>query len=159
MAPADGQLTEEIFRKTALDFVGVSALRWDGNNTGQLEFDPVARGWQTATGTVPAGSTWRKVPIPTGIWGREGPTFEPVCRESEDCLHAARGLGRDLNQKRGACKCSGFSNPPLLMPNLEVVDKVRIPQHVKPGKYVVQWRWDCEESDQVWASCSDITVI
>ena len=28
----------------------------------------------------------------------------------------------------------------------------------RPGKYVLQWRWDCEETDQVWASCADVTV-
>ena len=30
-----------------------------------------------------------------------------------------------------------------------------IPQGLTPGRYVLQWRWDCEESDQIWASCSD----
>ena len=53
------------------------------------------------------------------------------------------------------------SIPPLtfeLLPNLEVVDNVRIPKGLAPGRYVLQWRWDCEESDQVWASCSDVTV-
>ena len=27
-----------------------------------------------------------------------------------------------------------------------------------PGEYVVGWRWDCEESSQVWTSCSDVTI-
>ena len=33
-----------------------------------------------------------------------------------------------------------------------------IPAGTKPGKWVLQWRWDCEESDQIWASCADITI-
>ena len=42
--------------------------------------------------------------------------------------------------------------------NLEVVDAVKIPADLPPGKYVLQWRWDCEESDQIWASCSDVAI-
>jgi len=30
-------------------------------------------------------------------------------------------------------------------------------QHV--GEWVLGWRWDCEESNQVWASCSDVTIV
>jgi len=58
---------------------------------------------------------------------------------------------------QGACKCSGYSNGGPLLPNLEVVDEIRVPD-VAPGNYVLQWRWDCEESDQVWASCADIQI-
>ena len=42
---------------------------------------------------------------------------------------------------------------------LEIVDLVRVPASLAPGNYMLQWRWDCEESDQVWASCADIEVI
>lgn len=56
LAPADGPLTEQVFRKTPLDFVGDSVLRWDGDVHTQLAFDPVAKGWQTSVGTVPTGS-------------------------------------------------------------------------------------------------------
>ena len=38
----------------------------------RVEFDPVLKGWQTSVGTVPAGSTWRKFPVPTVLWEREG---------------------------------------------------------------------------------------
>ena len=61
--------------------------------------------------------------------------------------------------KPGTCKCSGFSSPigPLL-PNLEIVDRLQIPDTLEPGRYVLQWRWDCEETDQVWASCADVAI-
>ena len=60
LAPADGPLTEETFRKTPLDFVGPGILRWDGDRTTQLEF-PAAR---VSEGTVPTGSEWARNPIP-----------------------------------------------------------------------------------------------
>lgn len=158
LAPADGPLSEEAFRKTPLPFVGPSALRWGGDASAQLEFDPKAKGWETSVGTVPAGSSWRKVPLPSALWFREGPSFEPVCDESDECKRAAT-LGWDYRGPPGVCKCTGHSNGGPLLPNLEMVDKVVIPPTLAPGKYVVQWRWDCEETDQVWTSCADVTIV
>jgi hypothetical protein len=36
-------------------------------------------------------------------------------------------------------------------------DKLRVPEHLVPGEYVLSFRWDCESSAQIWQSCSDIT--
>ena len=55
------------------------------------------------------------------------------------------------------CKCSGLGEQ--LSTSLEVVDRVLVPKGTAPGRYVLQWRWDCEESTQVWNSCSDIFII
>jgi len=156
LAPADGPLTEETFQKISLDFVGPSILRWDGDKSSQLEFDSYKKGWQTRSGTVPAGSMWRKNPIPVGLWERVGPQFSPVCEETEKCK---MGYSNGKGSKQGECRCSGYSNIGPLLPNLEIVDSVIVPDNIKPGNYVLQWRWDCEESDQVWASCSDVTIV
>jgi hypothetical protein len=32
-------------------------------------------------------------------------------------------------------------------------------QDITPGEYVLGWRWDCEESTQVWSGCADVTII
>jgi len=37
------------------------------------------------------------------------------------------------------------------------VDKLLVP-NLPEGKYVLQWRWDCIETAQVWSSCSDISL-
>merc|ERR1712046_254927 len=112
-----------------------------GNQSTQIEFDTIKRGWETNQGTTPQGSTWRKTPIPTVLWEREGPSFEPVCEESEACREAATyGAWGSI---QGVCRCSGHSNGGPLLPNLEMVDNVKIPGNLKPGKYVLQWRWDC----------------
>ena len=60
----------------------------------------------------------------------------------------------DKAPKEGVCKCSGDWNDMV-----EIVDKVHIPATLAPGKYVLGWRWDCEESTQVWSSCSDLTIV
>jgi len=159
LANANGPLTEEEFRKIPLDFDGNSILRWDGEKSTQLEFNTTEKGWETNVGTIPKGSTWRKNPIPTILWYREGPSFEPVCEESDACRKAATTGAWTDGDVNALCKCSGHSNDGPLLPNIEVVDNVKIPSHLKPGRYVLQWRWDCEESDQIWAGCSDIEII
>ena len=44
-------------------------------------------------------------------------------------------------------------------PTLEIVDMVRVPAGTPAGEYVLGWRWDCEESNQIWQSCSDVSVV
>jgi len=38
-----------------------------------------------------------------------------------------------------------------------IVDKVHVP-NVPPGEYVLSWRWDCEQTSQVWQNCGDVTI-
>ena len=61
------------------------------------------------------------------------------------------------------CRCKdepGFTCTGMRGPyNLEIVDRVEIPRRLAAGYYVLGWRWDCEESNQIWSSCSDITIV
>jgi len=38
-----------------------------------------------------------------------------------------------------------------------VLDVVKVPK-IKPGKYVVGFRYDCDATAQVWSNCADITI-
>ena len=58
------------------------------------------------------------------------------------------------NGLRTSCRCSGMWGPY----NLEIVDYVQLPSDLPAGKYVLGFRWDCEESNQIWQSCSDVTI-
>ena len=42
---------------------------------------------------------------------------------------------------------------------IEIVDTVALPAELPSGEYVLGWRWDCEESNQIWTSCSDVTIV
>ena len=100
-----------------------SSLRWGGDKSTDLSFDPLAKGWQTSEGTVPAGSTWRKFPLPTALWAREGPSFAPLCEESDECKRVVSHGGP---WTPGVCKCSGHSNGGPLLANLEMVDLLQV---------------------------------
>lgn len=151
LCPAESELNEACFQKTSLAFVGNSSLRWGGVGGETVSFSPAARGWEVSTGTIPEGSVWRKFPIPRTVseWYMYGASFDPVCDESDACKGS-----HYKPPPPGVCKCSGDWND-----QVEIVDRVAIPEGLAPGKYVLGWRWDCEESTQVWTSCSDVTIV
>ena len=135
LAPAEGPLTESVFQKTPLAFVGKQALRWGGVGGDVLRFD----GTYVTQGTTPAGSAWAMNPIPRNDYKQTGQGFTPKCNTSEK-------------------RCQGMEDGSSADPTLEIVDYVQIPADLPEGAYVLGWRWDCEESNQIWQSCSDITI-
>ena len=40
---------------------------------------------------------------------------------------------------------------------MEIIDEIEVPR-VPPGDYVVRWRWDAEQSPQIWSGCGDIII-
>jgi len=40
-----------------------------------------------------------------------------------------------------------------------IVDRVKVPASVPAGKYLLSWRWDCEQSRQIWQNCADIQLV
>merc|ERR1712178_577715 len=42
--------------------------------------------------------------------------------------------------------------------SFNVVDKVKVPK-VPAGKYVVSFRWESEQTPQIWSTCSDVTIV
>mmetsp|Transcript_110706 Transcript_110706/g.220087 ORF Transcript_110706/g.220087 Transcript_110706/m.220087 type:complete len:377 (-) Transcript_110706:63-1193(-) len=144
IAPVASNLTEQVFQRTVLEPEGMSSLRWGGKSGKQLWFNAT----RISKGTIPAGSTWTMNPLPRvdatkypdAMDAFPAPCYDP--NAPSDANVSVQGL------------CSGWYGPD----NLEVVDTVRVPVDLTPGEYVVQWRWDCEESSQIWSNCADVTV-
>merc|ERR1712166_1587526 len=40
----------------------------------------------------------------------------------------------------------------------KVVDELKVPEGLS-GDYVVSWRWDCEQTAQVWTQCATVTIV
>merc|ERR1712004_207215 len=38
-------------------------------------------------------------------------------------------------------------------------DYIVVPDKLKPGEYVLGWRWDVATGNQVWVSCSSIRLV
>merc|ERR1712072_1136134 len=57
--------------------------------------------------------------------------------------------------------CGTWPGPPGFHPeelSYSIKDRVKVPSHLEPGNYTVSWRWDCEESQQVWTNCADVEI-
>mmetsp|Transcript_49930 Transcript_49930/g.161401 ORF Transcript_49930/g.161401 Transcript_49930/m.161401 type:complete len:165 (-) Transcript_49930:831-1325(-) len=105
-------------------------------------------GTYVSNGTVPEGSMWARNPLPRNDHQDTFAGFAPACEEADDCDVTSR-----TDPMR--CRCSGMWGPY----NVEVVDTLALPADLPHGEWVLGWRWDCEESNQVWASCSDVTIV
>lgn len=147
LCPLASKLEEDCFQKNPLNFVGQSAFRWGGRNGKMHYFNAT----YVTEGTTPAGSMWAMNPIPrawknftTGKWignmYQTGEGFKPFC---------------DSDSPTDTYSCTGEWGPY----NMEIVDTVKIPDDLPAGPYVLGWRWDCEESNQIWSSCSDVSIV
>jgi len=38
-------------------------------------------------------------------------------------------------------------------------DRVQVPQSLETGRYVLSFRWDCQNTPQVWNSCANIEIV
>ena len=167
----DGNVTEECFQRTPLRFAG---------NTSWIAF---VNGSRTAfprttvsVGTHPAGSEWARNPVPACR----------MCSTYETCgpaVEAGPPPGTEAWQKWNICSamCDGshvseFSScPPGTaqfpepLPGLSsfenktwdwsILDRIVVPGDLEPGEYLLSWRWDCEETRQIWQNCADIAIV
>ena len=186
LCAANRTLDEACFQETALPFAErMSVLRWGGVGGKQHVFNatdvsvgtlPVGSTWRRSP--LPRGP-WD--------WHTYGPSPSPVCEETPACkaqqFHP-QPPGHSRDEGASPCRCSGSGVGDLY--SLEVVDRLQLPRALAQGDWVLGWRWDCEEStqvsecehtcssphrgsrhptpachppmDQVWASCSDVTI-
>jgi len=142
LCPRSENLTEECFQKTPLPFVSKSQkLRLAGGK--ELEI----LGKFVTVGTLPEGSAWAMNPVPAcSEWTGSNctaPQFPPPEGCDESCWgYLGPGAGTRTSH---------------ILPT--IVDQLLIPEHLLPGEYVLGWRWDCEQTPQIWASCADITIV
>ena len=140
-------ITEECFQKTPLK--ASSEYQWVQFGKDGPRFQFVAN--RTTVGTYPEGSEWTKNPIPAcnkpggGFFSNEtlkctdGTQFPPP-------LPGIEGFGIGVY---GGKKRFPYS----------IVDQLQVPQNLIPGDYVLSFRWDCEQTSQVWNTCANIKVV
>jgi hypothetical protein len=154
--------TEQCFQAHVLSFADTSTMIRSpyGNFS-----DFAIPAHDVSEGTWPLGSTWRKNPIPACNCDRGYnctlDNLDSIFRAYED---GAPGSGRCPTGFQFSPEwAQGFgywgSGAHYTGHSLEwtIVDHVVAP--AKPGRYVLQWRWDCENSPQIWGNCADILVV
>ena len=43
--------------------------------------------------------------------------------------------------------------------NFNIVDKLTVPKSLPAGDYWLGYRYDAEQTPQVWAQCADVTLV
>lgn len=137
-------LTEECFQKTPLQFVGTTQwVQYGEDVTTRVEF-PAAR---VSTGTNPEGSQWTKNPIPACNGGSGGFDFP-----SAECPN-----GTQFPPPKPGLQGYGVNIARTVRPfQFSIIDKLHIPKGLEPGDYVLSFRWDTEQTPQVWNTCASI---
>merc|ERR1712046_259912 len=126
-------------------------------------------------GTNPAGSQWTKNPIParggvTGgfLHGSQCKTaqFKPPLADviqghpKYAPLNGLYGLGPEGHCIPGPTGWCSSDERKFWKErfNFDIIDEVRIPKDLPAGDYMLSWRWDSEQTPQVWTQCSDVTI-
>merc|ERR1719150_983030 len=158
--PDDGdmtKLTEECFQAGHLDFADdYSWIQWGSNKEDSLKF----KATRSNNGTFPKGSTWTRDPIPAcgspdgGVFTESGNNCDNAdgMTQFEPPVPGVQGFGTYY---------AGTFEKPINGHSFAftIGDTLQIPKNIKPGKYVLSWRWDCEQTSQVWFTCSDLDVV
>ena len=161
LCKADQPLTEECFEKTPLSFATNTQVLRLADGTEQ-----VINATIVSEGTTPPGSQWVMNPVPEccpadGVCEKNGLTCgsaqSHACYDHECGVVA--GFGKSVPEFPWPVSDDVKTAPPTnLSPKFSIVDSLRLPDDLEPGAWVLGWRWDAEETAQVWAACADVTI-
>lgn len=166
LCPADSDLTEECFQANPLQYADdTSTLFWLAEESGmtsspltiqakRLEVDSPTNVWtknpipayQCISGGAPSEFVHKPVDSCDGV----GPMFDPPT-----ILEDGKPLGDDFwgfnSVHDGSHSASGDNK---WLPFIR--DTIMVPD--TPGQYVLSWRWDSEQTPQVWTNCADVYI-
>lgn len=128
------------------------------------------------------GAEWARNPVPSCLLcdqgdcmkrgllrRRKGPEMgskqwieEMTCSQSCSGLglpQCSPGMAQFLPPANGISGFDQIGSGGLTGFQFSILEKVKVPTNLKPGAYLLSWRWDCEQSAQVWQNCADIKVV
>ena len=54
--------------------------------------------------------------------------------------------------------CNLGTHDANMMMKVNIVDRVVVPAALPAGEYLLSWRWDSEQTEQIWQNCADVTI-
>lgn len=171
LCPVSGNVSEECFQSNPLRFAGEKS--WIIYTSGsRKEFTRTT----LSVGTYPAGSEWARNPIPNC---RMCSTYETCGPAPEPGPPPGTAAWQQWNICSAGCAGSRISNLPSCPAStaqfpevvhglssfenatwdFSIMDRVIVPSDLEPGDYLLSWRWDCEETHQVWQNCADVRIV
>jgi len=151
----DGGFDENCFQQMPLEFVGEK--QWFDLNGTRHEI-PATR---VKEGVLPKGSTWTRNPLPACAGAAGGLALDPKnnCHEPQfEPPDAIRGIwGWASSEDQNSEEFAKYIHNIEGKGEFTIVDKIKVPENVD-GWYVLGWRWDCEQTPQVWQNCAVIKI-
>jgi len=175
LCPKGSKITEECFQSNTLRYANKnSTIHFDDGSHADIKIP-------TKTYVAPDGTEWRTNPIPgcacdNGIKCGGKDFLESKAHANH--FHGTYSQGNCAGQYPKSTVYPQHGSPTSNCPlgtmfeagfdqftqgflvgagnKFSVMDEVQVPNN--PGEYVLSWRWDCEETDQVWNSCADIVI-
>lgn len=157
----DDTMDEDCFQQLPLEFVGnSSAFEYNSSSgsTTRVPFTPVRVSDGNTAGVWPRGSTWTKVGLPScnGLCG--GGDMCPYHNDSNcDKPQFHNAISKAGFWGFGNSNAGNSESFQEVLNDWKIVDTVQVPEGLD-GDYVVSWRWDSEQSAQVWTQCAVVTV-
>jgi hypothetical protein len=117
-----------------------------GNFSKPYWIDPEAK---AKTPFCPTGTQF--VPPHPAIYGYRTEYYAPGAEGEEQVMHELTegNLRHARKNVEGEPGHGGMT--------YSLVDKVQVPE--QKGEYILSFRWDCEQTAQVWNSCADIFIV
>jgi len=178
LCPAKALLTEACFQQNPLSFVKPARHNiLFGDSTVKINGTIVP---DSVTGT----GEWMRNPIPD--YDSDYNSCNEVLPPGQHCDYDCPGGGAPTYAADKSCPCKCAEAYPQYFPsgeanvgadkelfpdpltghgdyfgfrNYAIEDDVVVPANIEPGEYVLGWRWDCEQTSQVWSTCADITIV
>ena len=120
--------------------------------------DVVSEAGEDYPGEWAGGAEWfRQQLCAQGCSGAsEENTCPPGMTQFPEVLPGASGYLRyatqaDPSSPLGVSIVDGFP--------FSIVDSVAVPKQLEPGGYLLSWRWDAEQSHQIWQNCADVEIV
>lgn len=163
LCPASEEPTEACFQQHPLEFVGDVQWIQQGAGVDVTNRTEIPATRVTGDKVVPAGSIWTKNPIPACNTPISGGAQHTPCKGPIFPSPLPGGVGEAYGFGGGMCQSelpgSACSDAEFKQQNFDfgIVDKVKIPDDLE-GDFVLSFRWESEQTPQVWASCGDVTI-
>ena len=186
LCPAGEPITEACFQAHHLEFDRTKqALKW---NDGKTTY-PMGDKAVFVDGDVTSnGGTWARNPVPR-IWDSKAGLHNPEACPGPDtrsqnsppgCLAFPAPCPWDKYETEGLLPCNASSEESEHVGSKGrrlrcdgdgmtacasdwvvgvISDHVIVPKDLPAGDYVLGWRWDAEETAQVWQNCADVTIV
>ena len=164
ICPKSENLTEACFQHRPLQLVGDSSwIQFSDDRKNRS----IITAMRTTNGTFPPGSQWTRNPIPAcGGYpgGAAGVVHEGACKKSQFPPVLSHVIAPDARFAPlpglygfgpGSAPIIGHGDHVKFWQerfNFNIVDQVKVP-NLPEGDYVVGFRYDCEQTPQVWNNC------